>query len=125
MNEVARGSQEDLSRARVRLIEARERDEWNRLMLAYHTWDFKTLIGHSLRYITESQGQACLARLGLSGDAASVGLIKARRMRTVQCHLAVGVHLSIAPSVETLPKNGPPSRFWRPTSLTGLASGIR
>ncbi len=68
MNEAALGPQGDLSRVRVRLIEAGERAEWDRLMRAHHYLGLTALVGRSLRYVADLDG-CWLALLGWASAA--------------------------------------------------------
>ena len=58
----------DLSGVRVRLIGAGERTEWDRLMRAHHYLGLTAMVGRSLRYVAESDGQ-WLALLGWASPA--------------------------------------------------------
>jgi len=52
----------------VRPINIAERSEWDTLMAEHHYLGFKSLVGKSIRYVAEMQGQ-CVALLGWSAAA--------------------------------------------------------
>lgn len=58
----------DVSRVCVRLIGANERLEWDRVMRAHHYLGFTALVGRSLRYVAEVDGE-WLALLGWASAA--------------------------------------------------------
>lgn len=58
----------DLSRVRVRLICADEREAWERLMRAHHYLGLTAMVGRSLRYVAELDGR-WLALLGWASAA--------------------------------------------------------
>jgi hypothetical protein len=58
----------DLSRVRVRLICADERDAWERLMRTHHYLGLTAMVGRSLRYVAECDG-VWLALLGWASAA--------------------------------------------------------
>jgi Domain of unknown function (DUF4338)/DDE_Tnp_1-associated/Transposase DDE domain len=57
-----------LSRVRVRLIEASERAEWDRLMRAHHYLGLTAMVGRSLRHVAECEG-VWVALLGWASPA--------------------------------------------------------
>lgn len=58
----------DLSRVQVRLIGADERAQWDRLMRAHHYLGLTAMVGRSLRYVAQLDGQ-WLALLGWASAA--------------------------------------------------------
>ena len=58
----------DVSHVRVRLIRPGERAEWDRLIRAHHYLGLTALVGRSLRYVAEGDGQ-WLALLGWASAA--------------------------------------------------------
>jgi hypothetical protein len=58
----------DLSRVRVRLICADERDAWERLIQTHHYLGLTVMVGRSLRYVAECDG-VWLALLGWASAA--------------------------------------------------------
>ncbi len=68
MNEARPEQQVELSRVRVRLICAHERDKWDGLMRAHHYLGLTAMVGRSLRYVAEIDGH-WLALLGWASPA--------------------------------------------------------
>ena len=57
----------NLKRVRVRLINACERAQWDALMRAHHYLGFVALVGRSLRYVAEIDGQWLGDTEGITG----------------------------------------------------------
>ena len=68
MNEPGQNEARTVSRVHVRLIRPGERAEWDRLMRAHHYLGLAALVGRSLRYVAEADGQ-WLALLGWASAA--------------------------------------------------------
>ena len=68
MNDPGQNDAMAVSRVQVRLIRPGERAEWDRLMRAHHYLGLTALVGRSLRYVVEGDGQ-WLALLGWASAA--------------------------------------------------------
>ena len=68
MNDLGQDDAVAVSRVRVRLIDASERPAWDALMRAHHYLGLTALVGRSLRYVAEGDGQ-WLALLGWASAA--------------------------------------------------------